>query len=69
MPYSGNGQQKGWRLMLHAQAENTPQPVIAELQIEVMPIPEEDLSAIKGIFGIDTFFATETIAYQEGASF
>lgn len=34
-----------------------------------MPIPSEDLTAIKGIFGIDTFFATETIPYQEGAIF
>lgn len=50
------------------QAENNPQPVIG-LQVEVLPIPEEDLSAIKGIFGIDTFFATETIAYQQGAIF
>ncbi|GAA6620298.1 site-2 protease family protein [Scytonema sp. NUACC26] len=38
-------------------------------QLEVMPIPEEDLSVIKSIFGIDTFFTTETIAYQEGAIF
>ncbi|OUL28400.1 site-2 protease family protein [Nostoc sp. 106C] len=41
----------------------------AELKLQVMPIPEDDLSAIKSIFGIDTFFATETIAYQEGAIF
>ncbi len=33
------------------------------------PIPAEDLAAIKGIFGIDTFFSTETIPYQEGAIF
>ncbi len=33
------------------------------------PIPREDLDAIRGIFGIDTFFATETIPYQEGAIF
>lgn len=32
-------------------------------------IPVEDLQAIKGIFGIDTFFATETIPYQDGAIF
>lgn len=32
-------------------------------------IPEEDLKKIQGIFGIDTFFATETISYQEGAIF
>lgn len=32
-------------------------------------IPAEDLQAIKGIFGIDTFFATETIPYQDGAVF
>jgi membrane-associated protease RseP (regulator of RpoE activity) len=36
---------------------------------ELMPIPEEDLKTIQGIFGIDTFFATETISYQEGAIF
>lgn len=36
---------------------------------EVVPIPAEDLKAIQGIFGIDTFFATETIPYQEGAIF
>lgn len=41
----------------------------AQLKIEVLPIPEEDLKAIKSIFGIDTFFATESIAYQEGAVF
>jgi membrane-associated protease RseP (regulator of RpoE activity) len=33
---------------------------------EVVPIPEADLKNIQGIFGIDTFFATETIPYQEG---
>ncbi|PSB19181.1 site-2 protease family protein [Phormidesmis priestleyi ULC007] len=36
---------------------------------ELLPIPAEDLKAIQGIFGIDTFFATETIPYQEGAIF
>ncbi|MDY6900695.1 MAG: site-2 protease family protein [Cyanobacteriota bacterium] len=38
-------------------------------QPEVIPIAEEDLSTIRSIFGIDTYFATETIAYQEGAIF
>ncbi len=33
------------------------------------PIPEQDLQTIKGIFGIDTFFSTETIPYQDGAIF
>lgn len=37
--------------------------------IEVSPIPDEDLTALKAIFGIDTFFATETIPYQDGAIF
>ncbi|MFB2836980.1 site-2 protease family protein [Floridanema evergladense] len=36
---------------------------------EPIPIPEQDLKVIQGIFGIDTFFATETIPYQEGAIF
>ncbi len=30
------------------------------------PIPAEDLKSIQGLFGIDTFFATETIPYQDG---
>ncbi|AZB71875.1 site-2 protease family protein [Synechococcus elongatus] len=33
------------------------------------PLPADDLQQIKGIFGVDTFFATETIPYQEGAIF
>ena len=36
---------------------------------DVLPIPEADIQIIKGIFGIDTFFSTETISYQEGAIF
>ncbi len=39
------------------------------IKAEVMSIPDEDLNTIKGIFGIDTFFATETIPYQEGVIF
>jgi membrane-associated protease RseP (regulator of RpoE activity) len=51
---------------------NLPQPSEEPTQTivsEVLPIPEEDLKLIKSIFGIDTFFATETISYQEGAIF
>ncbi|MEL6816379.1 MAG: site-2 protease family protein [Cyanobacteria bacterium J06598_3] len=33
------------------------------------PIPPEDLAVIEGIFGIDTFFRTKTVPYQEGAIF
>jgi len=33
------------------------------------PIPEQDLKTIQGLFGIDTFFNTETIPYQDGAIF
>jgi membrane-associated protease RseP (regulator of RpoE activity) len=36
---------------------------------QVVPIPDEDLKLIQGIFGIDTFFSTETIPYQEGVIF
>jgi membrane-associated protease RseP (regulator of RpoE activity) len=32
-------------------------------------MPAEDLKVIQGIFGIDTFFATETVPYQDGAIF
>ncbi len=44
-----------------SQAENA-EPMIA-------PIDAEDLQTIKGIFGIDTFFSTESIPYQDGAIF
>lgn len=37
--------------------------------IGILPIPAEDLKQIQTIFGIDTFFATETIPYQDGAIF
>jgi len=40
-----------------------------QLQPEAVSIAEEDLGAIRSIFGIDTFFATETIPYQEGIIF
>ncbi|MBD1215952.1 MAG: site-2 protease family protein [Aphanizomenon flos-aquae Clear-A1] len=43
--------------------------VATEQQLAPTPIPEADLSLIRGIFGIDTFFATETIPYQEGVVF
>ncbi len=38
-------------------------------QSQIIPVPAEDLKAIQGIFGVDTFFATETIPYQDGLIF
>jgi membrane-associated protease RseP (regulator of RpoE activity) len=40
-----------------------------KLEVIPPPIPNEDLKTIQGIFGIDTFFITETVPYQEGAIF
>jgi membrane-associated protease RseP (regulator of RpoE activity) len=40
-----------------------------KLDVIPPPIPNEDLKTIQGIFGIDTFFITETVPYQEGAIF
>ncbi len=48
---------------------NAPQLAVSEVKPEILPLPEDDLNTIKGIFGIDTFFAIETIAYQDGAIF
>ncbi|AFZ52521.1 site-2 protease family protein [Cyanobacterium aponinum] len=42
---------------------------LAQLEPEFNPIQEEDLKEIKTIFGIDTFFAIDTIPYQEGVIF
>ena len=36
---------------------------------EVAQIPAADLDQIRGIFGIDTFYATDTIPYMDGAIF
>jgi membrane-associated protease RseP (regulator of RpoE activity) len=48
----------------------TPSPVVTNpVTPEVVPIPHEDLKSIQGIFGVDTFFITETIPYQEGVIF
>lgn len=63
-----------------AQKSNEQEPAIQENQTppsngtnpattEVAPIPAEDLKSIQGIFGIDTFYSTETIPYQEGVIF
>lgn len=67
-------QQKAAERIKQAAAESTsPEPNQPELEqiteIENSPIPDEDLSKLKEIFGIDTFFATETIPYQDGAIF
>ncbi len=35
----------------------------------VEPMPAEDIATIKGIFGLDRFFATETVPYQNGVIF
>jgi membrane-associated protease RseP (regulator of RpoE activity) len=39
------------------------------IAMDMLKIPDADLSSIKGIFGIDTFYATETLSYQQGAIF
>jgi len=57
---------------LQQEAENNVETSIESSQAateELVPIPDEDLFKIKEVFGIDTFFATETISYQEGAIF
>jgi membrane-associated protease RseP (regulator of RpoE activity) len=51
------------------EGNNNQTPVSGEQQPEILRIPPEDLNTIKSIFGIDTFFATETIPYQEGVIF
>ncbi len=48
---------------------NTTKPATAPPEVNIKSIPEAELGKIRGIFGIDTFFATETIPYQEGVIF
>ncbi|MGB3294240.1 MAG: site-2 protease family protein [Phormidesmis sp.] len=58
---------------LSATAGSSTEPVesaAAEpLETKQSPIPAEDLAVIEGIFGIDTFFRTKSVPYQEGAIF
>jgi membrane-associated protease RseP (regulator of RpoE activity) len=39
------------------------------IDLENINMPDLDMSNVKSIFGIDTFYATETVAYQQGAIF
>ena len=52
-----------------SEPSGTTMPAQPQMVPEVVPIPDEEMNVIKGIFGIDTFFATETIPYQQGAIF
>lgn len=47
----------------------TPKPEETETSTETIAIPAEELAQIEGIFGVDTYFRTETIPYQQGAIF
>lgn len=60
------------------QAKNQSKKAIVPTQIEsqsmsigldLLKMPDLDLSSVKSIFGIDTFYATETVSYQQGAIF
>lgn len=62
--------------MIDKNQESTPSqelPQIAQTLIikppEMIPVPSEDLKLMQGIFGIETFFATETIPFQDGVIF
>ena len=39
------------------------------ISVEISPIPDEDMTMLKEIFSIDSFFSTEAIPYQDGAIF
>jgi membrane-associated protease RseP (regulator of RpoE activity) len=39
------------------------------IAIDTLKMPDQDLSSVKSIFGIDTFYSTETVPYQQGAIF
>lgn len=60
------------RLKNEAEAQDSESETSSEeknIAIEKSPIPEEDTIELKKIFGIDTFFSTEVIPYQDGAIF
>jgi membrane-associated protease RseP (regulator of RpoE activity) len=53
------------------QAPSVPVTPVSDSVSPLQPVPlsPEDLKTIQGIFGVDTFFAIETIPYQDGAIF
>jgi membrane-associated protease RseP (regulator of RpoE activity) len=53
--------------MLQSKEEVIPQ--VTAVVAEPPAIPDEDLQLIRGIFSIDTFFATQTIPYDQGVVF
>ncbi|MGF1493615.1 MAG: site-2 protease family protein [Microcoleaceae cyanobacterium] len=52
----------------HATAQS-PGPEATHFTSRANPVPPEDLKLIQTIFGVGTFFATETLPYQEGIIF
>ncbi|MEL6604686.1 MAG: site-2 protease family protein [Cyanobacteria bacterium J06614_10] len=52
-----------------ADSKKTVEQASAKDEDNKPPIPPEDLALIEGIFGVDTFFRTKTVPYQEGAIF
>jgi membrane-associated protease RseP (regulator of RpoE activity) len=47
----------------------SPKAEPASGEAQPMAIPADELAQIEGIFGVDTYFRTETIPYQQGAIF
>ncbi|MFK8182753.1 MAG: site-2 protease family protein [Phormidesmis sp.] len=52
-----------------SQPSSTPQSSGPQAEEVLPPIPPEDITVMEGIFGIDTFFRTKSISFQEGAIF
>ncbi|MGD1931901.1 MAG: site-2 protease family protein [Leptolyngbyaceae cyanobacterium] len=52
-----------------AEADPTAEPAKASTDDEEVRLPAEDQTLLEGIFGIDTFFRTETVSYDQGAIF
>ncbi|MCU0566440.1 MAG: site-2 protease family protein [Oculatellaceae cyanobacterium Prado106] len=52
-----------------SEAKSEVKSEVKNTDFSIPAMPAEDVQAVKGIFGIDTFFATETIPYQDGVIF
>lgn len=53
----------------HENSHSEESPAVTVELPETTPVPAEDLQVMKSLFGVDTFFATETIPYQDGVIF
>lgn len=66
LPYARSGRSDLPESSESSTSVNSSSPAATTATDSIPAMPSEDLNKVKGIFGIDTFFATEFIPYKRG---